>query len=448
MPASLAQALVPGLAMMDADPADDLLALERLALWMLQRYAPIAAADPPAGLVLESTGSDHLLGGEPAMLTDMILRLARAGLTASAAIAATWGAAHALARYGGRPTRIILKDETATAIAPLPLEALRLEPHVVSSLRRVGFETIGDLAQQPRAPLALRFGPEPGRRIDQALGRISEPIEPVRPPQTIEVTRRFAEPIGAAATIARYIGQLVPKLCQMLEDKGLGVRCLDLICDRVDTHRQAVRIGTALPARDAKRLIRLLSDKIETIDPGFGIEIMTLVAVKTEPLREKQAVSALIEEPEADVTNLIDMLSNRVGQDRLFRAAPVVSDIPERSVGRIPPLAPETTETWPDHWPRPARLLPAPEPIEAIALLPDHPPSAFTWRGIRRRIKCADGPERVFGEWWKHDAELIAVRDYFRVEDDAGERYWIFRSGDGEDAATGTQRWFLHGIFG
>jgi protein ImuB len=99
--------------------------------------------------------------------------------------------------------------------------------------------------------------------------------------------------------------------------------------------------------------------------------------------------------------------------------------VPERSVQRITPTAPDTGEAWPDPWPRPARLLPRPEPIETLALLPDHPPVSFTWRGIRRRVKCADGPERVFGEWWKRDAELSAVRDYFRVEDEAGERFWI-----------------------
>ena len=111
-------------------------------------------------------------------------------------------------------------------------------------------------------------------------------------------------------------------------------------------------------------------------------------------------------------------------------------------------MAPETGANWPGHWPRPVRLLARPEPIETIALLPDHPPVAFTWRGIRRRVQCADGPERVFGEWWKRDAELAAARDYFRVEDDAGERYWIYRAADGEDAATGSHRWFLHGVFG
>src|SRR6516162_6472838 len=265
----------------------------------------------------------------------------------------------------------------------------------------LGFECIADLMAQPRAPLALRFGPEIGRRLDQALGHVAEPIAPIRPAELIEVRRSFAEPITAAETIARYIGKLVVRLCAALEAKGLGARRLDLICHRVDNRAQAVRVGTALPIRDVKRLTRLLCDKIETIEPGFGIEILSLAATLAEPFNTKQLASRLVEDRKADVSDLIDVLANRVGEHRLYRASPVVSDVPERSVRRIPAMAPEMGATWPGHWPRPSRLLATPEPIETVALLPDHPPVSFAWRGIRRRVKRADGPERVFGEWWK-----------------------------------------------
>ncbi|CEG10603.1 hypothetical protein BN961_04043 [Afipia felis] len=260
--------------------------------------------------------------------------------------------------------------------------------------------------------------------------------------------RAFAEPIGAAETIARYIGKLVAQLCERLDERGLGARRLDLICHRVDNRAHAVRVGMATPVRDVKRLNRLLCDKIETISPGFGIELMTLAATIAEPLEQRQAVSSLVEERAPDVSDLIDTLMNRVGERAIYRLAPVASDVPERSVGRVPAMSADTGASWPGHWPRPSRLLPLPEPIETVALLPDHPPVSFTWRGVRRRVRRADGPERVFGEWWKRDAELVAVRDYFRVEDDAGERYWLYRAGDGEDAATGSHRWFLHGVFG
>jgi protein ImuB len=447
MPVTKAQALVPGLIVNNADPAGDAEALDRLALWALRLYAPIAAADPPDGVVIDTTGAAHLHGGEHAMVEAMIARFAASGLKARAALADGWSAAYALARYGPRPVIIVPPGESAKAVLDLPIAALRLPMEMVESLRVLGFARIGELADKPRAPLTLRFGPQLGRRLDQVTGRIGEPIDPVRPPDIIEVRQVFAEPIGAAETIARFIGKLVVELCGQLEAKGLGVKRLDLLFHRVDNRIEAIRIGTALPVRDVKRLTRLLCDKIETIDPGFGIEIMRLAATHAEPLAPRQMISALTEEPEADVTGLIDTLANRIGHQRLYRFAPVASDVPERSVVRVDPAAPSTGAAWPDHWPRPSRLLPKPEPIETVALLPDHPPVSFTWRGIRRRVKRADGPERVFGEWWKRDPELSAVRDYFQVEDEAGERFWIYRAGDGEDQATGSHRWFLHGIF-
>jgi protein ImuB len=447
MPATKAQALVKDLIVMDVEPAADADALERLALWAL-RYAPIVAADPPDGLVIDTTGAAHLHGGEDAMVRAMVDRLAASGVAARAAVADSWGAAHGFARYVARPVIVVSPRESAKSVLELPITALRLPYDMVKALLVLGFERIGELTTKPRAPLTLRFGPELGRRLDQATGRVSEPIVPVRPPDFVEVRRGFAEPIGAAETIARYIGKLVVQLCDALEAKDLGARRLDLLFHCVDNRIEAIRVGTALPVRDAKRLTRLLCDKIETVDPGFGIELMNLAATLAEPLSPKQTISSLVEEPEADVSGLIDILANRVGESRLYRLAPVASDVPERSVQRIAATAPATGEGWPDYWPRPARLLPHPESIETVALLPDHPPVTFTWRGVRRRVKRADGPERVFGEWWKRDAELIAVRDYFQVEDEAGERFWIYRAGDGEDPDTGSHHWFLHGVFG
>jgi protein ImuB len=190
---------------------------------------------------------------------------------------------------------------------------------MVDDLRRLGFDCIGDLLSKPRAPLALRFGPELGRRLDQATGALNEPIDPVRPPDLIEVRRTFAEPIGAAETIARYTGKLVIVLCAALEAKGLGAKRLDLLLYRVDNRLEAIRVGTALPVRDVKRLTRLLCDKIETVDPGFGIEIMSLTATFAEPLAPKQVISSLTEAPEKDISDLLDTLANHVGEQRLRR---------------------------------------------------------------------------------------------------------------------------------
>lgn len=446
MPLAKAQVLVRGLVVRDAEPERDAEALEKLAVWALRHYAPIAAADHPDGLVIDVTGAAHLHGGETAMLEGMIAACAGFGVTARAAIAATWGAAHAVARFTKGPVTIVPPGGTAEVMVGLPLAALRLPAGTVHSLRVLGFEHIGEVSAQPRAPLTLRYGPELGRRLDQAFGRLSEPIDPVRTPDVCEVRRVFAEPIGAAETIAKYTGKLVVQMCDLLESKGLGAKRLDLVFYRVDNRIEAVRVGTARPVRDVKRLTRLLCDKIETVDPGFGIEIMRLTATLAEPINPKQATS-FENDNRADVGDLVDILSNRLGASHVYRVSSVQSDVPERCVHHTAPAQGESAPSWVAHWPRPLRLLDRPEPISTMNLLPDYPPKQFVWRGGRRKVIRADGPERIFGEWWRRDAEINAVRDYFRVEDDGGERFWIYRAGDGEDRTTGSHDWFLHGIF-
>lgn len=451
MPLAKAHALLPDILTMPADPAADAAALERLALWALQHYAPIVAPDPPDGLVIDTTGADHLHGGEAAMLCGLVNRLAASGIFARAAVADTWGAAHAAARFLADPVSVVPAGGTAEAVARLPVPGLRVPPHTVKGLHVLGLATIGEVLAVPRAPLVLRFGPLLGRRLDQLEGRIPEPVDPLRDAELATARKVFGEPIGAPETIARHTAGLVRDLCKALERRGLGARRLDLLFHRVDSGLQAIRVGTARAARNEAQLTRLLCDRIETVDPGFGIEVMELTATLAEPLAPQQAASSLIAEETADIAGLVDIIANRIGARRLYRIAPVESDVPERSVRRIAPLAPDDgaawDATWPARWPRPARLLARPEPVEVVALLPDHPPAFFTWRGERRRVRCADGPERIFGEWWKRDAERAAVRDYFQVEDMRGQRFWLFRSGDETQAASGVGRWFLHGFF-
>ncbi|WJR66383.1 DNA polymerase Y family protein [Neorhizobium sp. CSC1952] len=446
MAASKAQAAFANLTMIDADPAADAAALERLGLWALRQYSPIVALDGTDGLVMDTEGADHLRGGETMMISGLVNMLRGRGLTARAAVADTWGAAHAITRLTTAETTVVPVGGVSKAVTGLPIHCLRLPSDIIHALRVLGVETVGELSAMPRAPLTLRFGPEVGRRIDQLFGRLAEPIEPLRTPELIEVSRTFQEPIGAPETISKYLRRLVVQLTAQLEERGLGVRRSDLIIHRVDNTRQSVRSGLAQPVRDPGRLSKLLCDQIEKIDPGYGIEKMILVAVMAEPLQERQIISSLVEEQVVDVTPLIDILGNR-GQ-RLYRMIPVASDVPERSVMRVAPMADATGTDWAVKWPRPSRLLARPEEIETMAVLPDQPPVVITWRGKRRRIVRADGPERIFGEWWLRPKEMEAVRDYFVVEDEQGERLWVYRSGDGVHAGTGSHKWFLHGVFG
>jgi len=441
-------ALIPDLTVVEADAAGDAAALARLAAWCLRRYAPLAAPDPPGGIWIDATGCAHLFGGEAAMLADLVGRLTAQGFAARAAIADTPGAAHAVARFapGDERVRVVPAGGNADALADLPVEALRLPPAAVDGLRRLGFERIGPLAAAPRAPVALRFGNEVGRRLDQAMGRAAEPISPVLPSGVPRRRLGFAEPVSTPEDLRRAIGRLAADLCRDLEAGGLGARRLDLLFLRVDGRPAAVRIGTARPTRDAGRLAALLADRLDTLDPGLGVEAMILSAPLAEPLSPAQLGAGGLAGAgdAADLSPLVDRLLNRLGPSRLYRVAPVESDVPERSVRTVPPLAPPVGATWPPALPRPARLLAPPEPVEVVAMLPDHPPVLFVWRRGRHRVRHADGPERIFGEWWRSESEVAALRDYYRVEDEAGGRFWLFRDGAPEAGA----RWWMHGLFG
>ncbi len=440
MAVAQAMAVVPGLAVLEADLEADAASLERLARWC-HRTTPLAAADGRDGLWLDAAGCTHLWGGEAALLAHLVNRLAQDGFEARAAIADTPGAAHAVARFGGGP--IVPPGAQAGAIGPLPVQALRLPAETVATLRRLGFEQAGHLARIPRALLARRFGKEPGLRLDQAHGRVHEPIQPLPPETPLQHRLMFLEPLLTAEALSHATAALLAPLCAQMERAGLGARRVDLLFERVDGAVQAVRIGAARPNRDARHLARLLGEHLETVDPGLGIEAMRLVVALAEPLRWRQEDTA----GGSDVSTLVDRLANRLGAERVYRAAPVESDVPERAVRRVPALTKQGGVTWPGLQPAPTRLLDPPRPVDAIAGLPDHAPAAFIWRRHRHRIRRADGPERIYGEWWRRDGETQAVRDYFRVEDEDGRRFWLFRQGDGMDPATGDLCWFLHGMF-
>ncbi|WKL56544.1 DNA polymerase Y family protein [Asticcacaulis sp. ZE23SCel15] len=448
MPVAKAQALVDDLLLLDADPVADRVALEALALWGLRRYSPIVMADPPDGIVLDVTGATHRFGGDQGLLEDIISQLEDKGIKAKASMSETWAASYALARYLPAKMTLIPPGKTNETLLKLPVDALRLPVSTLDGLRVLGFDTIGELASQPRAPLTLRFGPELFRRIDMAFGRMNQPVTPIEPPEMIISRRSFFEPIGAPDTIAQYTRILVDDLCDRLEDAGEGALQVDLRFYRVDNKVEAIQVRTAKPVRDEKRLCRLLCDKIETVDPGFGIERMVLAATLTGPLSPAQIHATFGEAKIPDVDDLWDTLNNRFGgSSRLYRSVASPSDIPERAVRKLAVHAKATGSSRNAGFRRPFRLLRPPEAMQTMALLPDHPPVSFQWRGSRYRVTAADGPERVRGEWWKTDKEAGKVRDYFILEVDSGERFWAFRTGDGQNEDTGALRWYMHGKF-
>lgn len=443
---ALAQASVPGLSVVEADEAADAAALHRLTLWAL-RYTPLAMVDtgvgPPDGLVMDITGASHLMGGEAALLSDLLSRLGRAGLAARAAVSDSQASAWALARFGpssedgfvGAPSRAMAET------GGLPIAALRLPDDAENALRRLGFDRIGDVMAAPRKALSLRFGPDIVTRLAQLRGDAFEALDPVLPPDKPHARLAFAEPIGHTAGVEGALARLTDDLSATMTARGIGARILDLFCHRVDGEVFALRVRCAAPSRAPDHLVRLFRERLDTIDPGFGIERMVLIAPRTETVAACQLGGDDAGKP--DLAPLIDKIAARVGSRRVYRIEPTTSDWPERSCRRVPALAPPVDIAW-DRLPRPAVLIEPPAPARVLALLPDHPPARFAWRGGEHRVVRADGPECVFGEWWRADEEVALTRDYYRVEDEAGGRYWLFRA---RDEAKGTADWFVHGAF-
>jgi len=447
MAATHARALVSDLDFRPAEPEADAALLDRLALLAVRRWSPIAAVTPLDGLWIDLAGCDHLHGGEERFCRRLLAFCRRAGFTARVAVADTPGAAHALARFGkGELTRVD-PHGTVEAISSLPIAALRLTPTALSAARKFGFERIADLLPVARGPLARRLGLPAITRLDQALGGIAEPITPRDDPEVPAVERRLLEPISTADAIEKVMSDLLGDLAEVLQARGLGARSLRLTGMRVDGTEQVVAIGTSRPTREVSHLLRLLKLRIERIDPGWGLEQFTMVAPHTEPLDAVDLGAVLAGETLVrDPARLVDVIAGRIGMRSVFRIAPVESHVPERAVAHSDPNV--LPGDWPA-WQRPVRLFARPEPLHrVIALMPDQPPRRFEWRGTVYKVVAGDGPERVHGEWWRRDAEIWAVRDYYRVEDDAGGRYWVFRRGDGFEDDTGDLSWWMHGVFG
>jgi protein ImuB len=431
-----ARILHPGLAEYPADPDGDMAELRRLAAWCLG-YAPLAGIDPPDGLWIDVTGATHLHGGEARLLRHLHQAVTAQGLACRVAIADTPGLAHAHARFAGAAATVV--PPGAQLPGAFPIACLRLDPGICTSLNRLGVSHVHHITTLARGPVTRRFGRAITLRLDQAAGRVFEPITPIVPPTAIQARRHFIEPLLTPEAFTAVIETLTAEVCQTLTETEQGARRLDLLFERVDGSVQPLRIGTARPVRDPAHLGRMLVERLERIDPGLGVEAMRLVVSAAEHHAPQQVATSLFDPLDSDLAPLLDRLANRIGAARLYRLAPFASHIPERSVRRVPVTDP-VRGAWPRHAPRPVRLLEPPQAIDALTEPPHHAPAAFTWRRVRHRVRQAQGPERIGGEWWQDSQS--STRDYFHVEDEHGRRYWLFRCQGGT-----ADRWFLHGFF-
>ncbi|WP_285711231.1 DUF6504 family protein [Erythrobacter oryzae] len=460
-----ARALCPDLVAVPGDPAGDLAELEKLALWA-QRWGPWSALDPPDGLLVDVTGAAHLFGGEERLLKDVAAAFAARGLTARAALAPTAGAAWALAHYA-RPGAILASgDDLLRLLADVPVAALRLDDDVLTALRRLGIKRLGelagvsgageeDLAREAAARDALRRrfrnrhspAANPLLRLDQLLGKVPEPLLPVIARPMPLVQRRLMEPIRHRTPLDTVLADLAAEMVRALEARGEGARRLELALWRVDGEVLQRRIELAAATREAGHITRLFAARLDDVDAGFGIEMVQLRASWSEPLALAQAdLDAAAEDHGTSLAACIDRLSVRLGPRAVTRPVARASHIPERAQSWQPPLAPVPPSQHPLAFhSRPLKLLDRPEPIAVLHAAPDGVPQRFRWRGEVREVARAQGPERIAPEWWR-ERSTARLRDYYRIEDEAGRRYWIYRAGLAGDGRGGVPEWFLQGL--
>ncbi len=456
------------------------------------KFSPWVAEEAPDGLVIDLSGCAHLFGGEETLLSAVETDCADMGLSVQMGIADTLGAAWALARYAGQEAasdrtgdaisqearatraragkrrhwtkggaapqvaasgggaRIAAPGQAYGALSPLPIAALRLDDQTIAQLNRLGLRRIGDLLGQPRASLARRFGRGLVLRLDQAMGSAPEPVSPARRPLHFAVRMTLPNPIGLQEDVMAAIDRVLPTLCTRLEEKGRGARTLRLEAHRADQATEVIEVGMASPTFDKHRIRPLLEMKINKIDAGYGIDMLRLEAVQTEPVyartlsghaEARQAVRNRLEGHTA-VDDLIGKLGTRVGLETITRCHPASSHIPEKTAQTL-------AAAWSKpayNWPAPARPRPLlmwqPEPVMAPGI-PDIP-TAFRWRGRDWQLAQATGPERIAPEWWLDDPNWRSgVRDYWTVVTEQGDRLWLFY-GHGGTMSAG---WFCQGRF-
>ena len=433
MPYADARAFCSNLQSQVAQPEQDQRFLRTLRRWAT-RYCPWVGLEGNDGLVMDVTGSAHLLGGEAAMLADMRIRLMRAGISVRIGLADTRGAAWALAHYG---EGIAPSGEALATLAPLPVAALRIEEKTSVSLQRLGLRSIGDLAGAARAPLTRRFGPSLLLRLDQALGSQPEEISPYTDPPHYAVRMTLPEPIGLLTDVMAGVERLLHQLCAKLRTQEVGARNLCISLHRVDQEHQQVELRLARPLRDPKRILPLFERGLAEMDAGFGIDMLRLEATQVEIVPVQQQISHVSDGGKDRLDDLISRLGTRIGLENIQRFLPADSHIPERSFIMAPTAYSEPESGWVHIHPRPICLFP-PEPIAGSG---PRPPARFRWRRMSLTTGRVTGPERIAPEWWLEDDNWRSgLRDYWRVETREGRRLWLFYTPQNPG-------WFVQGEF-
>ena len=465
-----ARARFPALVAVEAEPLEEARLIERLCDWC-SRFTPLAALDGRDGLMLDISGVAHLFKGEAALIEDCRARLAAQGITVLIGAAGNPRAASALARFSREKIAPEPMSDKAFArlFFDLPLAALGLEEKTVADMARAGLRRVGDIALRPRAPITARFGPHPMARLDALKGLERSSISPRFAPPDFCAERRFASPIQTTQAIEASLRKLADDLIVLLERQAKGARRIELALYRVDGHVRRILVGASRPLNEARAIVRLFAERLaspdeDAIDAGYGVDLMRLACLKAEPLAPSEAEFERAHEAERALVlaELLDRLSARLGARAVTRRELVEAHLPEQAEASAPATLGEARlrgESRHREEPvglirgdgsngapaRPLRLFARPEPIEALAEVPDGPPLRFRWRRVLHNVVAIEGPERIAAPWWRREA--MPTRDYFRAEDTEGRRFWLYREGLwGRETAQA--KWFVHGLFG
>ena len=461
LPLANARAICPHVQVYDADEAADAAALNAIAEWC-DRFTPLVALDPPCGLFLDITGCAHLFGGEAAMMNLVCGALTAQGFVVSGAIAGTAVCARTLTRHVHG--RIVRAGEEAAAVRPLPVPALGADMTVVTGLRRAGLKTLGDVADRTRHEITARFGASFTALLEQALGERDAPISPRRPLPDYIAEKRFAEPVVTEAVISATLSGLAGMLVTAMAKQGKGARRLEACFFRTDGVVRAIAVDTGQPVTKSEVIDRLFRERLEALsdplDPGFGFDLIRLSASRTEIVVQQQRDLDANVHDNDEFAALIDRMTARVGSKRVVVHLPGDTHVPERAVWAAPAqhhLAAAAQAVWPARAVgepplRPLRLFERPEQIMVIAEVPDGPPARFVWRRATHAVVRTEGPERVAMEWWRAGSAVL-TRDYLRVEDEEGLRFWLYRDGlygreiEQAEGKPVQPNWFMHGLF-
>jgi protein ImuB len=320
--------------------------------------------------------------------------------------------------------------------------------------------------------LLARFGPLLLERFDQALGLAAEALVARSPPPEWRFEWLLEHPTGRREMIEWAVEQLISQACQALARERRGALRLECRFVPEQGASQSFVVGLYRPSASERHVGELVKLKLEPLrfrDPLISIALQVLALDELDFRQQEFLAGEEGRDAPRELAALVDRLSNRLGREAVSRPWLLASAQPEftcqyrpvsslrrrrgsRSTSSRSALAKRgkqqakrTTANPPDDsalspvlvGDRPLHLEPRPQPLEAISVAPDGPPISFRYQGGDERIARVWGPERIETGWWR---SRCVRRDYYQVETEAGDRYWLFR-----ELSSG--RWFLHGVF-